>query len=290
MCSPHHSYLKPKYKYGHTSLLTSKSGFHSALAAAKSECSRVSSDCPFFMSSCSLPAFEKKRSTPAELAGRPRNCLAILARCGRPSGQPVAALAGRAWSRAFHQSSTFRSRFDSAGRAKYFLRSSAIWTSSSESSSKAFLSSKVQAHSVRLSCCGGRVRQGPALRVSSLGARYYPRRPHTGCVWFRVRGHNHGPLSQWSALCWLIFCTSFNNMQVLRMQVIIIFCTSTPFLIFVTSTDSTRVSSRVLKTVAVLVLMCCFVLYGILKVKYWDLGEIYILHLKREEDVWLLLF
>ena len=54
------------------------------------------------------------RSTPADDAGRPRYWRAILASAGSPSGQSLA----------FHQASTSRSMFVSAGRARYFSSSS----------------------------------------------------------------------------------------------------------------------------------------------------------------------
>lgn len=67
---------------------------HSKLAAAKRACSSVSSDCEALRSSCSLPALLNMRSTPADEAGRPRCCLAILASVGSPSGRPDARSSG----------------------------------------------------------------------------------------------------------------------------------------------------------------------------------------------------
>ena len=52
------------------------------------------------------------------LGGQARNCRAILASAGMPS----------LWSLAFHQASTSRSMFVSAGRARYFSRSSCCTT------------------------------------------------------------------------------------------------------------------------------------------------------------------
>ena len=62
-----------------------------------------------------LGVLENMRSTPADVAGRPRNCAAILARCGKPAGRPLAGSAGLSWSRAFHHASTSRSRLVSTG-------------------------------------------------------------------------------------------------------------------------------------------------------------------------------
>ena len=78
----------------HVARFTHDKKVHLVLAAANKECSRVSSTCPFLRSSWSLPAFENKRSTPADDAGRPKICAAILARLGKPAGRPLAGSAG----------------------------------------------------------------------------------------------------------------------------------------------------------------------------------------------------
>ncbi len=62
---------------------------HHQCSLCKSECSRMSSPCPFFRLSCSLPTIEKKRSTPAERdAGRPRYCY-WRTTVAQPIGDPL---------------------------------------------------------------------------------------------------------------------------------------------------------------------------------------------------------
>jgi hypothetical protein len=68
---------------------------HCKLSAAKRACSSVLSNCEALTLSCSLPALLNMRSTPADEAGRPRCCLAILASVrSPPGGWPRDLLAG----------------------------------------------------------------------------------------------------------------------------------------------------------------------------------------------------